>query len=931
MGEDKLKIVCPFHDDHDPSGVITLSTEKFKCNASSCARHTDLATTLAQIATKYSGKVVTRSQVLETLVRKHGMKPPGDAPLAAEPILLAHKELLDNQTADVVKAFFAKGVTVETIERYKIGLRDGRIIIPILNEYGNAWVNERRYLPNAAGADKMRNATGRGAELIYPVDQLSYKKIAVFGGETKALVALQELNKHGIGCICVTAAEGVFKNAWLKHLIGKVVYVVMDVDAAGKRAAQKLGHLFFKPAEEVIIVHLPLDATKYPKGDVNNYVVDEKQDLYGALISHGEDYKPRLSNTEDLDEGEYQKRSISESISAANVGSRSAVDVTVIGVGGERYSLPKTLRVSCTFNTESCATCNVYGKQKNPRFTLPVEHPAMISMCNATDQALDSTLRNTILGIPKKCKENVVIVEERYGVEVVIVSQPVGLEATSESDFRQVQKALVACDGVELNATVRMNVRAQPDPRTQETVLVTGNCEPIADALDEANSYGAYSLEVFQPTGDTLEDLENKLLSIADDLSCNVTNIYQRADMHIAVDLVCHSPLYMTLEDKVEKGYIEALLIGDTGQGKSECTKHLSKHYGVGHIVDCGNVSVAGLLGGAQELAGMWVTTWGAWPKNDRRWLILEELKEAQEGVLSALKQTRTSGIASIQKISAGTKNARARLLAISNTKSNRFLRTYGSGVNAVLELIGQPENVRRFDFCYAVSADDIQGDVIHASTRPTAEHLLSSHLCHRLITWVWTREAQHVVFAEPVKDLLMQYAQELSNDYVDTIPIIDRGTIRLKLARIAAAIACRTYSTTDGENVLLEQRHVQCAYNFLKRIYDGDAMGYKRYSERHKATAHMTPEKAARVVDIIQRQPYARTIADYLTTRDFINIDEIRRLGAMDRDSCETLLSVLARNSGIEQKASNLIVTGALREVLRKTTEDTFKDGGDY
>lgn len=931
MGEDQVKICCPFHDDENPSGVITISTAKFHCKTSNCGRRTDLATTLAAITTIKTGKPCNRNILLDTLVRKFGLKPEGDAALASEPILLAYKELIGHQGSDLAKAFFAKGISLDSVKRYKIGMRDGRIIIPILDEYGLSWVDERRYLPNAPGAEKMRNVPGRGKSRLFPIDQLQFDSLVICGGECKAIVASQQLNVHGIGAICVTGAEGTWDTEWNKYLHKKKVYICLDIDNAGKAAAQKLAHYVYKPAEEVVIVALPLDDKTYPKGDINNFIHDESGDLYNALLTCGTDYAPKLGNGLGLDEGEYLQRSISQSIEADNVGSRSAVDVTVIGLSEQRYSLPKTVKISCGFDNDECGTCNVYGKQKNPRFTVPVEHPSIISMCDSSDKEVASTLRHKIIGIPEKCKKHVIVVEERYGAEIAVVSQPVGLESTSANDARHVQKALLVCDGVELNATLRVYTRAQPDPRTQETVLLTGHYDKLLDALDTADQTGNDSLEAFKPVDNSLEALEAKLAEIAEDLSCNVTNIYQRSDMHRVIDLVSHSPIGMTLEGTAQKGYIEALIIGDTGQGKSDCTKKLSKHYGAGHTVDGATVSVAGLIGGNQQLAGMWVTTWGALPANDRKWLIWEEVKRTPVEVLSALTETRSSGIARISKIRAGSRMARVRLLGTSNTRSDRFLRTYGSGVDAVLELIGQPEDVRRFDLCYAVSADDIEGDVIHAATRPTAKHIFTSSLCHRLLTWVWTREARHVVFSPEVKDVLFEKAQGLSTDYVDTVPIVDRGTIRLKLARIAASTACRTYSTDDGENVLIQIRHVLSAYNFLKSIYDGDAMGYKRYSERHKATAHMGEAKSKAVIKAISNQPYAATVAEYLSTRTFVNEKELAMLGCMSPEDCKTLLGVLLRNGGIEYKGNNVIITGALRETLRKVSGDVFTNGDEY
>lgn len=923
-GEGTFRICCPFHEDEKPSGTIYIESGSFVCRAASCGRKTDLASMLAGLLSAHTGKPVTRDAIISELARKYNLEKPGEAPLASEPILRAHKTLLDElDKNDIIKAFLNKGVSLDTIKKYKIGFREGRIIIPILNDAGTGWINERRYLPNAPGPEKMRNSPGRGEPKIFPIDQLRFKRLVVTGGECKAMVGAQCLNKHSIGAVTMTGSEGSWNRSYNDQFKGKIVYVIMDVDRGGITAAKTIAKTLYRYAEQVFICNLPLDTSKHPKGDINDFVM-EGGDLLTVVETCAEEYVPQASaNLESLTEGEYDQQTISGAISAKSIGRRSAVDVTIVGVGEQRFSVPKTVRVACNLDQDHCASCNVYGRQKAPKFSIPIEHPAVIAMCDSTDAQLASRLRTDIIGIPSKCKSHTLIIEERQGAEIAVVSQPTGIEATQDADTRQVQKVLFIGDGQELNTTVRLYARAQPDPKTQEAVLITGQVDRLADALDSAE-VNIDDLNIFQPEDDSLEALEAKLNEIADDLSCNVTKIYQRPDLHRVVDMVAHSPLYIDLEGTVHKGWVEGLIIGDTGQGKSKCALSLSKHYGAGHVVDCANVSVAGLLGGNQQLAGMWVTTWGAFPTHDRKWVVLEELKRAPVEVIAACTETRSSGIVKISKIRAGSRPARVRLLAVSNTRSDRFLRTYGSGVDAVLELIGQPEDVRRFDICFAVSADDIQGDVIHATSRPTARHRLTSSICHRLIQWVWTRQAKHVVIQPDVKDTIFAQAQILAETYVDTVPIVDRGTIRLKLARLAAALACRTYSTRDGINVDVQRRHVISASKFLQHIYDGNAMGYKRYSERHQASTTLTDKKRTNIISAISNQIYAGTLAEYLATRSNINDRELGTLAAMANDEVRGFLGVLLRNGGIEYRGQHIIISSALRELVR-TYE--FKD----
>lgn len=927
-GEDTFRICCPYHDDKKPSGTI-YTNDKFICRAASCGKRTDTVSLLARITEVTLKQACTREQMIALLVRKYNLSAPDDAPLAIEPIMLAHGAI--DTTNPIIAAFKKKGVSAESIRKYKIGFGEGRIWIPIPNIAETCFVNVRKYLPDAPGPDKMRNVKGRSVPKLFPPDQLSYRHIAICGGECKALVAAQELNRHDIGAVCVTGSEGTWRMEFNEEFRNKVVYIIMDIDDGGRTAAAKVARMVYKTAADVKIVVLPFpEPEKFPKGDVNNFVVDVGGDLLHALQTSSIDYAPKQGANDALQDlflGDYTRRSISGAICAAQLGNRSKISASIVGISEERYSLPSVVRVSCNMDTEHCVMCNVYGRKEEPNFAVPPEHPALIAMCGSSNANLKAYIRRDIIGIPEKCKAHMLVVTERTAGELVVVSQPVGLESTTEADTRQVQKVLAIGDGVELNESYDFEVRSQPDPSTQETVLIASAGVKIANCLDSVEIDNSEGLDVFRPDDFSLESLQHKLAEISQDLACNVTKIFERPELHQVIDLMYHSPLYITLDKAPVKGWVEALVIGDSGQGKSEAARLMSKHYGLGHSIDCANVSTAGLIGGNQQLAGMWVITWGAFPANDRKALILEELKRAPVPIIASITEMRSSGIARIDKIRAGRRPARVRLLALSNARSDRFLRTYGSGVDAVLELIGNPEDVRRFDVCYCMSADDLAGDVVHSTNRPIVPHNITAPLCHKLLTWVWTRTAKDVVISDTVRDVLYAISSELSGQYSDTIPIVDRGTIRLKLIRLATSIACRTYSTTDGQSVDVQARHIQSAVAFLRHIYDSRAMGYRSYSDKQFSVAAMNDKNAKAVIAAIQGLPYPKQVAEHLRTKTFINDKELQYLAGTGPEDIRSFLALLTRSGSIEFKGSNMIITGALRELINSAPSDTFQE----
>jgi len=74
-----------------------------------------------------------------------------------------------------------------------------------------------------------------------------------------------------------------------------------------------------------------------------------------------------------------------------------------------------------------------------------------------------------------------------------------------------------------------------------------------------------------------------------------------------------------------------------------------------------------------------------------------------------------------------------------------------------------------------------------------------------------------------------------LDNKYSSSIPLIEPAEQRLKLARMATALACRLFSTEDGEIVLVTPEHVQEIVDFLQEVFDKPSMGYDAFSANVK------------------------------------------------------------------------------------------------
>lgn len=376
------------------------------------------------------------------------------------------------------------------------------------------------------------------------------------------------------------------------------------------------------------------------------------------------------------------------------------------------------------------------------------------------------------------------------------------------------------------------------------------------------------------------------------DLEANVTKIYMRRDLITAFDLVVHSVLnFFFQKDLVRKGWVEALVMGDTRCGKSETSDRLARHYRVGEVVTGENVSLAGLVGGMQQTQKTWSITWGKLPLNDRRAVIIDEASGLPVEVISRMSGVRSSGVAEIIKIQTERTLARVRLLWQSNPRGKRPLASFNSGIDAIQDLIGHPEDIARFDFAMTVATSEVPLSIINAKQRPSVPHRFTSDLCQRLVHWAWSRKPDQVVFAKGAEDACLEHASALSRRYVP--PLVEGAEQRIKLARLAVAAAARVFSSdAGGQRVVVLPTHVEFVAEFLDEIYRKPSMSFDVYSKAKLAEVHL--EDANAVQAEVDRLP--PDFVALLSEAPIFTAADLQDFAGISREDAIALASFLVR-----------------------------------
>lgn len=912
--ESEIKVKCPFHEhDDSPSCSVNIRSRLFYCQA--CKENG----TILKLLARYMS--VPQQVIIQNLSKFYNLEQ--EKTINIETVEKFHRRIWNAKP--LLSELYARGVTDALIRKRRYGESDGRVTIPIPNEFGS-FVNIRKYLPGAPGKDKMRNMKGYSKNRLYPVDQLRFDTILICGGEVKADVAAEQLNRYGIGAITSTAGENNWDSEFTKELKSKRIIVCLDIDKAGQTAANRICLQIRSVADWTGNLVLPLDIDKYPKGDINDFIGQEKGELK-PLIDACAEYVPTVTVQTFEDDTPPEDLDLAEAINADKTAKRIRISAVISAMDTAPYIIPEDIEILCERDAPGgiCAICPVQIQDQN-QFSIPSESPTILELVASAKEKQLEVVKSAV-GIPKLCRVCDFQATKHYNIEDVRLSPK--LSISQRSADRVMQPALCIGSKLDLNECYNLTGRMFPHPKTQQATLLISHHETSQDALSTFELTDIEQCSLFWPNEWTTESVSEKLNHIYSDLSANVTQVYQRQDIHFAVDLTYHSPLYLTFDGKPNvKGYIETLIMGDTSQGKSEiaCGSQgnagLMTHYGLGVRIDSKNATTAGILGGVESLGNRWFVSWGVVPTNDRRLVIFDELKGMKQEVLAQVTDMRSSGKAQITKIQKRETFARCRLLMISN--AHLKLSRYNVPIQAVPELIGAEEDIRRFDLVLLIDSRDVDEKIINQlqENRPQVEHTYTQDVCRKLILWAWTRTQQQIFFTDDATKLVLTSAIELCGMFTEKIPIVDKGSMRFKLARLSASLASRTFSCSeDYTSLIVDSCHVEYIVNFLKRIYSAPTFGYLDYTKAISITEGLKEPEI--IKQFINQTPFPSDLVTSLLGATKIDKEDLQDWTGYDRESAQNLLSLFVRKHAVLRDGKTYRKSAAFITLLRQMTEN--------
>lgn len=915
----EVKAECPFkhlHDsqtDKNPSLTVNLNKGVYYCNT--CHSKGNIHTMYKQLY-KLSNEEAWFQLGDGLQIPRPDSTRPTRPEIDVGLISSYHKALmsLTGPIRDVLRE--RRGLTDDTLREFQLGWDGERITIPVYDEY-NTLVNFRRYKWNSTDdqwkvlnyVDEYDNAYGEVR--IFGLDRVvddSVDYVVWAEGEMDRIINEQ----HGFPTACATSGAGTFKPEWTKYFRNKKrVYVAQDNDEAGRNATQRLCEKLYRVVD-VYIVQWPED---FPiKGDITDFYTKcnlSTEDFQKLLDNAVQYIDPLMADERVADEGEATEVHLSDSSAADLRGKRLRIPVMVSGKDGTPYICPSLVKVWCgdaaDAENKKCQSCALALHAGEMTKQLSSADSAIMKLIKCTDKQQQAALLE-MFGVNQRCTECRLEVKKHMNIEELrlIPKAEANFGFSKEHDY-VVRTGYSIGNNMKTNRRYTMAGYMFPEPNTQYATYIFDKAYPEKDLISdfEISEEALEHLRAFQlKEGQNVKD---KFEEIHKDLERNVTYIWERRDVAIAVDLIYHTVLNFYFQEQyVKRGWGELLIIGDSGQAKTTIVERIMNHYRLGELHSGESSRRTGLVYNMQQNNKRWFLVWGAFPLNDGGLLTIDELSGLAEEDLAVMSDVRSSGIAKAAGVITAETTSRTRAIYISNPRNGRQLNSETYGVNAVLKLFGKAEDVRRLDLAMSVASGDVSPELVNRSLSdmPEVPHVYTSELCNTRVLWAWSRKPENIKITDEATKSILAAATAMGAKYTSKVPVVEAADQRIKIARLAVAAACCVFSTDNGEDVIVKPEHVEFVVDFMERLYCAKSFGYDKLSEQDRIASDASDSNIARLRTMFLTLPIPdfNDMASVLYQLPYFSRATLEDYTGLSKDDLRTLLKFMTNNHLVDK-----------------------------
>lgn len=626
--------------------------------------------------------------------------------------------------------------------------------------------------------------------------------------------------------------------------------------------------------------------------------------------------------------GEPVELEIWEFSKAQNRGIRVSIEVDAIGKSREQLIYPSRIHGQCggiANDSKVCQRCsmsrfvNLDTGNCERTILFNSANPMTLELLESQKFQVVRRRVRTLFGVDRNCM-SFSFKAEWSNAQTIFIASRISTDFKLEPKTSR-ERVLYLGHGLELNRGYRMTGYVWSHPRNMAAILVADTATPLQSSLSALTftKEELDELKIFQP--DAGQEPLDKIRSIHKVFEDDFAFLFGRPELFMAVDLVYHSVRRVNFQRQLIRGWLDILILGDTGQGKSDICEKYMRYYDLGVMAAGETSSRTGLLYNIQMIAGeeAWIA-FGLLPRANGHLVFVDEIHDMPSADFRQFTQVRSKGVVDVKRVAYGAAPAETRLVSIANAKRNRALGNYNYPVEAIPEIpcFAALEDVRRFDYAIGLKANDVDAEVINQDVREIAgvNNPYTGDLCKQLILWIWTRTPDHIIVTDECETVILKQAKRMAAEYVPDIPLVETADVRHKIVRVACAIAGRTYSTDDGENLIVKPEHAYAAYDVLYDFYRGPGLNYWGYSD-DRAKGELNEDLIQEITLEFQAfDGYLKIARWVLNTVEFTR-NRLQSSMNLPRNIAEKIMSFLVEYRMVKETGGKTVKTPSGRDFL--------------
>ena len=625
---------------------------------------------------------------------------------------------------------------------------------------------------------------------------------------------------------------------------------------------------------------------------------------------------------------------------AENIGKFIMVEADVIGKDKKELLIPKKVTGHCVFdpNKNTCIACAmsayyVLEKGRNERIiTFNSKMRSLLDLADASAGTTNQVIMRAFDVESKRCPLFHYEVEW-MNAQYIHISRVINHGYIKERRDNQFDATVLLLEhGITLNRGYRLYGRVYQNPRSRAATLVVDKAEQMLAMLDTftITPKEMLELDIFKADKITEYAILYKIRDIHSKFRNSFVYVFGRDDLILAMDMVFHSARWIRFQNQDLKGWLDILVIGDSGQAKTLVAERLMKYYQVGTMASGETSSRTGLLYTIQIIGKeqAWVK-FGLLPRSSGYLVVVDEVGGMSGEDFKEFTRVRSSGVVDVMRAGAGVAQCEVRLISIANAVTGKSLSSYGYPVMALPEVpaFSDLPDIRRFDYCIGVRAGDVTDDDINTDVTliPNVDNPYTPELCRKLILWLWKLPPENILISHETEVCCLDLAKKMSEQYVPDIPLVEAGDIRQKLIRLAVSFAGRTFNSPDGKNLVVASDHVLCAYNMINALYKSQGLDYWGFSD-DKARLKLSEAQVDYLLESVQNQfQNWDLIFRYVLQQNMFSKQVLAQSLGLVKDAVDRLFNMFLNHQMIEPVKGGLFrKTPSGRKFMRESIEAT-------